>query len=201
MTVENMMLVYIIGSAVAPIVAFVGAFVAVSIYEKRERSEKSKPEITKEDADNFCRNIDKVMRYMDDFDKATKPAAPKPDAARDCGVVKPCFAETRVEVKAAAKPKYDEPPRRKGRYKVIVSFWWRPDAAKFHDLAEFYRFAEVRKCDFSPSTKMEEDVRLSMIAASIVKFYRERGLTVRAVSLYRKKHWHAFEYDEKGFRK
>lgn len=136
-----------------------------------------------------------------------KPEPPKPDPAKECGVVKPFFSDKsplfrKTEIKAEPKPKTEQ-PRRMGMHKVRIYLYDvpAPKTLLFHNLAEFYRFAEVRKCDFSPSVKMEENVRLSMIAARIVFFYRERGLTVRAVSLYRKKRWHAFEYDEKGFRK
>ena len=128
--------------------------------------------------------------------------APKPDAAKECGVVKPKFDEKsplfrKIEIRAEAKGQ----PRRMGKHKVRIYLYDVPEPLLFHDLAELYRFAEVRKCDFSPSRKMDEDDRLAFIAARIVFFYRGRGLTVRAVSLYRKKRWHAFEYDEKGYRK
>lgn len=107
--------------------------------------------------------------------------APKPDAAKECGVV---------------PPRFDEQPRRMGRYKVFVSFWWRSDAAKFHDLTEFYRYAHVRKCDFSPSTKMDEDVRLCHIANRIAEFYRLRRMSVRTVKIYRRRRWFDWTFPE-----
>ena len=122
-----------------------------------------------------------VLEYAQKIaDEKAQKTAPKPDPAKECGVV---------------KPKFDEPPRRKGRYKVIVSFWWRTDAAKFYDLADFYRFAHMRKCEFSPSTKMDEDARLCHIANRIADFYRLRRMNVRTVKIFRKR-WYDWTFPE-----
>ena len=108
------------------------------------------------------------------------PAA-KPDAAKECGVKQP--------------PKFDEQPRRKGKYKIFISFWFnggRP--AWFHNLAEFYRTEGVRKCDFSPSCRMEEEKRLEFIARRIGVHYRYKGAFVRGVSITRRGKQYHFDH-------
>lgn len=99
--------------------------------------------------------------------------APKPDAAKECGVV---------------PPKFDEQPRRKGRYKVYISFFGgKKEPLQFHDLAEFYRFEKVRKCDFSPSKKMDEDKRIDAIMDAIERHFRVNfGIDVRTIAILRK---------------
>ena len=141
-----------------------------------------------------------VLEYAQKIaDEKAQKTAPKPDAAKECGVVPPKFdAERRPRNVAPASPgglDREEQPRRKGRYKVFVYFWWRADAAKFHDLAEFYRYARMRKCDFSPSTKMDEDVRLCHIANRIADFYRLRRMSVRTVKIFRRR-WYDWTFPE-----
>lgn len=111
-----------------------------------------------------------------------KPEPPKQDAAKECGVV---------------KPKFDEYPKRK-RKKIRIYFYGKSEALCFHDLAEFYRIAEVRKCDFSPSKKMEEKDRLAVIADKIARFFSLRGHYVRTISLYRKGKWNIYSYKEEA---
>ena len=109
-----------------------------------------------------------------------KPEPPKPDAAKECGVV---------------PPKFDEQPRRKGKYKICISFWFnggRPEW--FHDLAEFYRTEGVRKCDFSPSCRMEEEKRLEFISRRIGVHYRAKGAFVRSVSITRRGKQYHFDH-------
>ncbi len=140
--------------------------------EERERIEARMPHPAPKpdtyDARDFDRHLEKIEKML-------------PDAAKECGVV---------------PPKFDEPkPRRNGKYKIYISFWFnggRP--ACFHDLAEFYRTEGVRKCDFSPSCRMEEEKRLEFIARRIGVHYRDKGAFVRGVIITRRGKQYHFDH-------
>ena len=76
----------------------------------------------------------------------------------------------------------EEPPRRKGRHKVVAQF---KDGtfARYYNLTHFYNAEGVRKCDFSPSEKMEAGDRKRTIAVRIAGHFADKGKVVSAVFL------------------
>lgn len=113
-------------------------------------------------------------------------AMTKEKAAMDCGVQQmPLFTETKIET-TINKNKPEEPPSRKGKYKVVIRFADSITAdLKFYNLVDFYRKLGVRKCDVAPSVKMPATDRHWVICRSIAEIVEERyRKKIRDVAVY-----------------
>lgn len=109
--------------------------------------------------------------------------APKPDAAKECGVVPPKFDE-----QPRRKP---EQKHRKGKYKVVIVF--SHGAKKYYNLEDFYQRESVRKEWISPKEGVVLPERLRLIAKNILLHFAQRGLFAHKVCLFRNGFWHNFE--------